>query len=338
MDDHYASEWKKAQIAQFIAEARAVVKAPVSGLAQHHRDVFDRALRNVLATELAQTTYAQIIDGFPIVSVAKDARWGHIDHEHPVFANNHDKICPGAWEKMEEFHSSFNVGVLTMDKRLLHAYSAESVGSRAFQLRLIEMVAVAVHELAVLLYNMGDMQQHNDWKTWKPPKRHYQCQPSDPEWQWPELQPYLTLFFHFAFLEHEQYPEGVADIVGYWAENRILGGVVLFDRGESGNQCPEVYFQSGRRDDTHRIYALTDEQKAKLASFFAADTSSLDGTVLPILGDSNNRVRVDSEHAVFGFHVYRDKWERMVVDERDYPRRCVQTILEYPEIDDGNWG
>jgi hypothetical protein len=85
------------------------------------------------------------------------------------------------------------------------------------------MVAVAVHELAVLLYKMGDLQQHEDWKTWKPPKRHYETQ-------------YSTLFSHLAFEEHTQYPEGIADVVGYWAENRILGGVVLFDRGESGNQ------------------------------------------------------------------------------------------------------
>jgi hypothetical protein len=98
------------------------------------------------------------------------------------------------------------------------------------------MVAVAVHELAVLLYKMGDLQQHEDWKTWKPPKRHYETQYSASELQLPEPQSYRTLFSHLAFEEHTQYPEGIADVVGYWAENRILGGVVLFDRGESGNQ------------------------------------------------------------------------------------------------------
>lgn len=39
-----------------------------------------------------------------------------------------------------------------------------------------------------------------------------------------------TLFCHKWYRDHDQYPEGVADSVGYWAEARILGGVVLFDR------------------------------------------------------------------------------------------------------------
>lgn len=85
MDDPNASEWKVAQIAQLIAEGRAVIKAPVSILPQQHRDMLERALRNVLSTETAQMTYAQIIDGFPIVSVARDRRGNSLDPEHPVF-------------------------------------------------------------------------------------------------------------------------------------------------------------------------------------------------------------------------------------------------------------
>lgn len=112
----------------------------------------------------------------------------------------------------------------------MHAYSAESVGSRAFQPRLFEMVAVALHQLAVLLHKLGDLQQHDEWKLWKPPNRYI-----GPNF-WPDPEPYPTLFFHAWFQEHKQYPDGIADMVGYWAEARILGGVVLFDRGASGNQ------------------------------------------------------------------------------------------------------
>lgn len=118
MDDPNASEWKVAQIAQLIAEGRSVTKCPVSGLSEQHREVFERALRNVLSTETAQMTYAQIIDGFPIVSVARDKCGPSIDFDHPVFQENHDTLCPGAWEKMKEFHSSFDIGVLSMDERV----------------------------------------------------------------------------------------------------------------------------------------------------------------------------------------------------------------------------
>jgi hypothetical protein len=118
MDDPNASEWKVAQIARLIAEGRAVVKAPVSSLPQHHRDVFEQALRNVLSTEKAQLTYAQIIDGFPIVCVARDKHGYGIDYGHPIFQNNHDNVCPDAWERMDEFNSSFDLDVLSMDEKV----------------------------------------------------------------------------------------------------------------------------------------------------------------------------------------------------------------------------
>lgn len=92
------------------------------------------------------------------------------------------------------------------------------------------MVAVALHQLAVLLYKLGDLQQHDEWKLWKAPNRY-----TGPNF-WPDPEPYPTLLFHAWFQEHKQYPEGIADMVGYWAEERILGGVVLLDRGASGNQ------------------------------------------------------------------------------------------------------
>lgn len=34
----------------------------------------------------------------------------------------------------------------------------------------------------------------------------------------------------------EQYPNGIADVAGYWAESKIFGGVVVFDRGPSGTE------------------------------------------------------------------------------------------------------
>jgi hypothetical protein len=43
-----------------------------------------------------------------------------------------------------------------------------------------------------------------------------------------------TLFRHRFYRDYDQYPEGIADGIGYWAEARILGGVVLFDRREVG--------------------------------------------------------------------------------------------------------
>jgi hypothetical protein len=98
------------------------------------------------------------------------------------------------------------------------------------------MVAVGVHQIAVLLHKLGDLHYHDDWKPWKPPNRY-----DGPDF-WPDPEPYPTPFYHACFMEHAQYPEGMADMVGYWAEDRILGGVVLFDRGESGNEVSDMTY------------------------------------------------------------------------------------------------
>jgi hypothetical protein len=95
------------------------------------------------------------------------------------------------------------------------------------------MVAVALHQLSVLLYKLGDLQQHDEWKLWTPPHRY-----NNPE-IWSDPEPYHILFFHSWFQEHKQYPEGVADMVGYWAENRIMGDVVLFDRRAWGTKVSD---------------------------------------------------------------------------------------------------
>ena len=45
---------------------------------------------------------------------------------------------------------------------------------------------------------------------------------------------------HEDYHDLQQYPNGVADVVGYWAEYHLFGGVVLFDRGESGTDVSNV--------------------------------------------------------------------------------------------------
>jgi hypothetical protein len=44
----------------------------------------------------------------------------------------------------------------------------------------------------------------------------------------------------------EQYPDCIANVVGYWAELRIFGGVVVFERGESGVEVRDATFPDGR--------------------------------------------------------------------------------------------
>lgn len=76
-----------------------------------HMDAFHRALNNVLLTEVAENTYAEIIDGLPI-------RESWLDFNpwrpgHPVEDLKHDKLCPGSIEKATELRSDFDIYALS---------------------------------------------------------------------------------------------------------------------------------------------------------------------------------------------------------------------------------
>ena len=94
-------------------------------------------------------------------------------------------------------------------------------------MRLIELAAVAIHQIAVQLYELDTSLHKNDGiASWEPPKDHPIFWFYNPDGAPP------TLFQHREYRFYDQYPDGVADGVGYWAESRIFGGVVLFDRRE----------------------------------------------------------------------------------------------------------
>lgn len=106
--------------------------------------------------------------------------------------------------------------------QLIHNYQSAAPESRAFNTHLIELVAQAVHQIAVDLYKQ-DSSRHKDdaLGLWRPPERY--------QLRYPVTFP-PSLFQHKWYDNVSQYPEDIADCVGYWAETRILGGVVLFDR------------------------------------------------------------------------------------------------------------
>lgn len=71
-----------------------------------HQVVFKRAMANILATELAGLTFAQLIDGLPLWDVAMDQSRKTHTKEEPVY--NHKQLCHGAMEKMREMREQFD--------------------------------------------------------------------------------------------------------------------------------------------------------------------------------------------------------------------------------------
>lgn len=196
------------------------------------------------------------------------------------------------------------------------------MASKAFHARLIELVVIALHQIAVDLSKRDDLplqsQQEIDTVTKcviVPPK----LPAVDPQDYAVTVPPRPTLFNHPYYVDLEIYPEGLADIVWYWAEDRIVGGggIVLFDRrvdprdprdrpeeenqgtGEEAggqnpaeNSPPNVWLHPARDHVTDQVCQLHEDQQEELVDYLLAapgDTSSL----LTILPHKGNRTRVD---------------------------------------------
>lgn len=113
-------------------------------------------------------------------------------------------------------------------------------------MRLVELAAVAIHNIAVQLHQL-DTSFHKDEGVleWLPDSEESET--------WPEgFWPRPTLFWLCWYDNPKAYPHGVSDMVGYWAEARIFGGVVLFDQREPSSapdvQPNSVWFHPDRSD------------------------------------------------------------------------------------------
>lgn len=148
--------------------------------------------------------------------------------------------------------------------------------------------------------------------TWTPPKDDYD---GSLWWRFNRDGPPATLFLHRWYRNHAQYPHGAADVAGYWAENRVLGGVVLFNRKAEAREgssvgADAVYLHPDRNEVTYRICLLTDAQKKALLDFLLNKPGTGSTCPLPIIPDETNRQRVDPEEPIRYTGVYRDQWER----------------------------
>ncbi|KUI72066.1 hypothetical protein VM1G_07607 [Cytospora mali] len=301
------------------AEAR---KLTIDDLGQQHRDVFTRALFNVLSTPAAETTFAQILDGAPLSQSVQDVPGWIYPLDHPV-RTQHLELCPGVLDRIRHSRSTFDLKVLKLGSRLFHRYQAASPGSRAFKTCLIEMVAVAIHQTAVYLYELGlDLGGHKDLVTWVAPANDTAFYQFYPDGKLP------SLFIYKQYRDLEQYPNGAADIVGYWAEAQIFGGVVLFDRRKPRDCEPyeepdAVFFHSNHKGVTYRIWQLLDTQKNELLDFLLPEIGiegNRDNSVrcpLPIYPDQKNLTRIDPEEPIYETGIYRDLWERKPLGDDD---------------------
>ncbi|RFN46003.1 hypothetical protein FIE12Z_9754 [Fusarium flagelliforme] len=196
----------------------------VDSLETQHRQAFENALMRVLNTEVAEETFAEIIDGLPTAGSFSEFHW--TPDTHP--SRDHGELCPGMVERAH------------------------------------------------------------------------------------------------------QYPNGAADTVGYWAEAKIFGGVLVFDRGESEIECKELYLHAGLLDGPYTLFPLTEGQFETLIKFLLhpLDTDVPENP-LPLRATSENRWRWSAWDAIAEHHIFRDRYERRVA--RIKPRPNYRSSVDWPE-------
>ena len=87
-------------------------------LAPEHYHTLVQAIRNVLSTEVAELTMAQLVDGLPLASSGWDARGTLLIRDHPL--TRHETLCDGALEQTKGFRDAFDPAILRFDSHVCH--------------------------------------------------------------------------------------------------------------------------------------------------------------------------------------------------------------------------
>lgn len=75
-----------------------------------HYNAFTTALTNLLHTNLAELTYAEIIDGVPTANT-----WSAYDGSRHEIIEAHRELCPGALDAARQFRANLRLADLTFD-------------------------------------------------------------------------------------------------------------------------------------------------------------------------------------------------------------------------------
>lgn len=87
-------------------------KVSVQLLGPDHYEPLVGAIRNVLSSDLAELTLAQLIDGLPLIDTVWDMKGALIRRGHPLIS--HNALCEGAMEQANMFRDTFDPAALQL--------------------------------------------------------------------------------------------------------------------------------------------------------------------------------------------------------------------------------
>lgn len=238
----------------------------------------------------------------------------------------------------------------------MHDFQRVKPGTKEYLLCLIELLARSCHEIATRLFNLEDVIHKRDvYEAWRDANVDLQTNPGG------TCRP-PAVFFHPWYAAYKQYPAGIADVVGYWAEARIFGGVVVFDRGPSGVEVSsltlsvedhatdamgltsftnaymlvglswqrrEVYIHGGHHKAPLTLFPPTSQQLESLGQYLLQPGGG--PCPLPIHSSLLNGYRYHPHDAMSRYNIFRDRYERNEPQTRSDHRRFMDG-RNWPEV------
>lgn len=99
-------------------------KASINILDEPHRGAVARAIRRVLSTQIAETTYAQIVDGLPLLEVLKNVYGDLTCPDHPI--HQHTQLKEGTIKTVRRFRNEFDPNIIQFDVPVSYSRCAPS--------------------------------------------------------------------------------------------------------------------------------------------------------------------------------------------------------------------
>ena len=218
--------------------------ADLANLSTDKFQQLESTLASILASPAAQDTYAQLIDGRPTwQSYVRDPGFP----DEFIIVSDHPNSSDEAKQQYEEIRAGLTLHAIKVDinvqlprnlvetlvrmlttLQLVQNYQNAPLNTREHDLRLLEVTAVSINALAGIIY----LAYHPETEL-KPPKPSID---QDFNYSFHHSKRRHVDFYHTAYEAYERYPFGLLNVVGYWAEDKLFGGVLLFDRGESGSE------------------------------------------------------------------------------------------------------
>ncbi|WEW61300.1 hypothetical protein PRK78_006790 [Emydomyces testavorans] len=202
-------------------EVSAPTTIPFFHLDDCHARLVIQALRHILAREVAEESFGMLIDGRLTMEALEECRRIRLGEDHDEIA----KYTGPSQDAISTFHSLREQLDLSQSAERFQR-SAVQPSSEEFQRGLLDLVVSMVHDLAVRIFE--ELHQSKYQNT-------------------PHIGSGRVLvpdFRHPKYNRFYLYPHGPMELVGYWMEKRLFGGVVVFEHGNPPGEpgAPWIHF------------------------------------------------------------------------------------------------